>query len=141
MHVEVVTNVIPGMNDDDDQLRAIANWIREGLDEFTPWHITRYYPRYHKVDAEPTPVATLERAYDIGKGAGLKFVYTGNVPGHEGENTVCYSCGNTVIQRVGYSIRTPGLNGSRCRFCGADLNIRATPGAIEKKPEIKGGTE
>jgi pyruvate formate lyase activating enzyme len=124
MHVEVVTNVIPTMNDDDEQLRGIATWIRDELGELTPWHVTRFYPCHEMSHLPPTPVATLEHAYDIGKEAGLRFVYVGNVPGHSGEDTHCYSCGKLVVKRVGYDTRILGLEGSRCRFCGAELNMR-----------------
>ena len=71
-----------------------------------------------------TPIATLENAYDIGRTAGLKFVYLGNVPGHKSENTVCYSCGNLNVARAGYETRIVGLAGSKCQFCGAELNFR-----------------
>jgi len=72
----------------------------------------------------PTPIATLERAYEIGREAGLKFVYAGNVPGHQSENTTCYSCGKTNVQRFGYQTEVVGLDGSNCKFCGAELNFR-----------------
>ena len=124
MHVEVITNIIPTMNDDDEQLSGIARWIHDNLGELTPWHITRFYPQYQAMDLPATPIATLEHAIEIGKEAGLKFIYTGNVPGHNGENTVCYNCGRLVVQRWGYSTKILGLEGSHCRFCGADLNFR-----------------
>jgi len=124
MHVEVVTNIIPTMNDDDDQLEGIARWIRDELGELTPWHVTRFYPHHHLMHLPPTPVATLEHACQIGKQAGLKFIYTGNVPGHESESTVCYSCGRMNVQRFGYQTKLVGLEGARCRFCGAELNFR-----------------
>ena len=124
MHVEVVTNVVPTMNDDEEQLGGIASWIRDNLGELTPWHVTRFYPMYNLNYLPPTPVATLEKAYSIGKNAGLKFVYLGNVPGHEYENTVCYSCAEINVRRVGYNTQVLGLDGSRCRFCGAELNFR-----------------
>jgi len=128
MHVEVITNIIPTMNDDDQQLEAIANWIYRELGELTPWHVTRFYPLYHMADLPPTPVSTLEHATDIGKKAGLKFVYMGNVPGHRSENTVCNSCGNLIVQRFGYQTKAVGLKDSKCRFCGAELNFRALAG-------------
>jgi pyruvate formate lyase activating enzyme len=128
MHVEVVTNIIPTMNDDDEQLEGIANWIREALGELTPWHVTRFYPHHLIADLPPTPVATLEHAYEIGKKAGLKFVYAGNVPGHASESTVCYKCHNTVVRRLGYQTEVVGLNGSKCKFCGAELNFRTEEG-------------
>lgn len=124
MHVEVVTNIIPTINDDDAQLSGIAGWIAKDLGELTPWHITRFHPDYNMPELEATPVSTLERALDIGQRAGLKFVYTGNVPGHEAENTVRYNCHNLIVRRVGYKTEVLGLNGSRCRFCGVELNFR-----------------
>jgi len=128
MHVEVVTNIIPSMNDDDEQLEGLATWIRDRLGELTPWHVTRFYPQHEMMHLAPTPVSRLEHAYDIGKRTGLKFVYTGNVSVHDGENTMCYSCGNKVIERVGYSINIAGVEDSRCSFCGAELNIVSTRG-------------
>jgi pyruvate formate lyase activating enzyme len=124
MHVEVVTNIIPTMNDDDEQLGGIARWIRDELGELTPWHVTRFYPHHYMTDLPPTPVSTIEHAYDIGKEVGLKFVYAGNVPGHKTESTTCYSCGRLVVQRSGYQANVIGLDGSRCKFCGAELNFK-----------------
>lgn len=128
MHVEVVTNIIPTMNDDEEQLRGIATWIMDELGELTPWHVTRFYPQYNLSHLPPTPVATLERAVAIGKDVGLRFIYTGNVPGHTNENTVCYSCGKLIIKRLGYQTQLLGLEGSKCRFCAAELNVRTTAG-------------
>jgi pyruvate formate lyase activating enzyme len=124
MHVEAVTNVIPTMNDDDAQLEGIADWIRHNLGAETPWHVTRFYPQHLMQHLPPTPIATLEHAYNIGEKAGLHFVYVGNVAGHAGENTVCYSCGKEVVRRIGYHTEVLGLKGSKCRFCGAELNFR-----------------
>jgi pyruvate formate lyase activating enzyme len=125
MHIEVVTNIIPTMNDDDEQLEGIATWIRDRLGELTPWHVTRFYPQHDLQHIPPTPVSTIERAYDIGKRVGLRFVYVGNLHGHDGENTTCYSCGRMVVKRIGYQAELVGLDGSKCRFCGAELNFRA----------------
>jgi pyruvate formate lyase activating enzyme len=124
MHVEVITNIIPTMNDDDAQLQGIANWIRERLGELTPWHVTRFYPQHELQNLPPTPISTLERALDIGKKAGLRFIYVGNLHGHKGENTVCYSCKRLIVERTGYQTKIVGLDGSRCHFCGAELNFR-----------------
>jgi len=123
MHVEVVTNIIPTMNDDDEQLKGIADWIYSELGGLTPWHVTRFYPHHNLNHLPPTPITTLERALEIGRKAGLKFIYAGNVPGHQSENTLCYSCGKLVIWRHGYSTELVGLDGSNCRYCGAYLNI------------------
>lgn len=72
----------------------------------------------------PTPISTLEYAYEIGQKAGLKFVYAGNVPGHKSESTICYSCGRLVVERFGYQTKVVGLEDSKCKFCGAELNFR-----------------
>jgi pyruvate formate lyase activating enzyme len=124
MHVEIVTNIIPTINDDDEQLEALALWIHDALGELTPWHVTRFYPQYEMLDLSPTSISVLEHAYDIGKRAGLRFVYIGNVLGHEYEKTVCYSCGNVVVLRTGYQVNLIGVKESKCSFCGAELNIR-----------------
>ena len=134
MHVEVVTNIIPTMNDDEGQLGGIARWIRDELGELTPWHVTRFYPQHQMKHLPPTPIATLERAYEIGREAGLKFVYAGNVPGHQSENTTCYSCGKLNVQRFGYQTEVVGMEDSRCKFCGAELNFR-THGVKEGKKD------
>ncbi len=124
MHVEVVTNIIPTMNDDDRQLEGLASWIRDELGELTPWHVTRFYPHHNLMHLPPTPISALERAYEIGQKAGLKFIYAGNVPGHQSESTICYSCGKPVVQRLGYQTKVVGLEDSKCKYCGAELNFR-----------------
>jgi len=124
MHVEVVTNVIPTINDDDEQLEAIAGWIMAELGDKTPWHITRFVPYLELSHLPPTPTNTLERAREIGKKAGLCFVYLGNVPGHEAENTYCCNCGRLVIDRVGFSIAAFNVHEGHCAFCGYDLGIK-----------------
>ncbi len=126
MHVEVVTNIIPTMNDDDQQLEGIAGWIKDALGELTPWHVTRFFPNRHLMHLPPTPVSTLEHAYEIGKKAGLKFVYAGNVPGHKSESTFCPACGKLNVQRSGYQASVVALEGSRCKYCGAELNFRTS---------------
>jgi pyruvate formate lyase activating enzyme len=125
MHIEVVTNIIPTLNDDDAQLSGIAGWIKEALGDLTPWHVTRYYPNHRLDNLPPTPISTIERACEIGQKAGLKFIYAGNVPGHKSESTCCYNCGKVVVNRVGYDTDITGMNGSKCRFCGAELNFRS----------------
>ena len=128
MHVEVVTNIIPGWNDDDEQLRGIAGWISAELGELTPWHVTRFFPMHRLQSAAATPAATIQHAIDIGRASGLKFVYSGNVRG-QGEDTVCYSCGRTIIRRVGYNTAVRALHGSVCGHCGAELNVRGAKAA------------
>ena len=85
--------------------------------------MTRYYPNHKLTNLPPTPIDTIEKAAEIGRQAGLKFIYAGNVPGHESESTRCYACGKTVVRRVGYQTELTGLNDSKCNYCGADLNF------------------
>lgn len=99
MHVECVTNVTPGFNDSEEELRDIASWIKNALGPDTPWHVTRFYPHLELSHLSPTPISVLERAYSIGKEEGLWYVYLGNVPGHKGENTYCHMCGELLVER------------------------------------------
>lgn len=125
MHLEVVTNVIPTVNDDPGQLTALAQWIHDALGPKTPWHVTRFFPHAEMSHVPPTPVGTLLRAREIGLQAGLSFVYAGNLAGGDAENTLCPDCGRTVIRRSGFRAELLGVApGGRCRYCGADLNLR-----------------
>lgn len=123
MHVEIITNVIPGYNDHSDELRDIARTIVENLGQDTPWHVTRFYPYMELRNLSPTSISKLEEAREIGIAQGLQFVYIGNAPGHPGEDTYCNQCGKLVIKREGYCIDTDGLEGRNCRFCGKILPI------------------
>lgn len=123
MHVEVITNVTPGYNDDEQQLAAIANWICQALSPDTPWHVTRFYPHAKLADVPATPVVALERARQIGLDAGLLYVYLGNVPGHAGENTYCPDCGELLIERQCYQIIVYALRNGRCPRCGKEIPI------------------
>jgi len=123
-HVECVTNVIPGWNDSEENIRQTAGWIVENLGELTPWHISRFYPHAQMQDVPPTPVETLEMAKRVGEEEGLKFVYLGNVRTKTGENTYCPSCGRLVIERSGYTTRVVGATQEgKCAHDGADLNV------------------
>ena len=88
-HVEVVSNVVPELNDTDDEMSAMACWVRDNLGPTTPWHLTRFLPDFELSYLPPTPVATLERGVRLGKAAGLRYVYVGNVPDHASRNTTC----------------------------------------------------
>jgi pyruvate formate lyase activating enzyme len=125
-HVEIVTNVIPTLNDDDDTLRGIATWIVDALGPKTPWHVTRFHPYLELSHLPATPIRTLEHAAALGREAGLDFVYVGNVPGHEGENTVCPNCHRLVVRRTGYAVEDLALRNGHCDMCGQDLNVRET---------------
>ena len=128
-HVEIVTNVVPTFNDDEATLSGIATWIVERLGPETPWHVTRFMPHLEFAHLPSTPIATLEGAAKLGRDAGLDFVYVGNVPGHEGENTVCPGCRRLLVRRTGYAVEDVALRGTFCAMCGRDVNVRT---AIKK---------
>jgi pyruvate formate lyase activating enzyme len=121
MHVELVTNIIPGCNDDEEELRGIARWIRDELGAYTPWHITRFFPHLELSHLDPTPIATLERAAEIAREEGLSYVYLGNLPAHPGENTYCHHCGRLVIKRQVFDILECNLRKGRCRYCDTPI--------------------
>jgi pyruvate formate lyase activating enzyme len=103
--LELTTLIIPGQNDSDDELRAMAAFIAEEVSADTPWHVSRFYPQYMLTQNVPTAEETLERAYEIGKAAGLRYIYIGNLPGIRAESTYCPSCSELLIDRVGYVVR------------------------------------
>ncbi len=121
MWTEIVYLVIPGKNDDEGELKEMCQWIRHDLGPETPLHFSRFHPQYRLLNIPPTPVETLRKARDIGLKAGLHYVYVGNVPGEEGENTRCPECGKLVIRRVGYTIRENLLKDGKCGSCGATI--------------------
>ncbi len=116
--IELTTLVIPGHNDSDEELTAIARFIARDLGNEVPWHVSAFYPTYRLLDAPQTSPETLARARQIGIEAGLHYVYVGNIPGTDGENTYCPTCHKTVIGRYGYTITEYNLKGGACSFCG-----------------------
>ncbi len=120
--VEVTTLVLPGINDSDEELSGIARFIARELGEDTPWHISRFHPDHKLTDVPPTPVATLARALRIGRNEGLSYVYTGNVPGDEGENTYCPRCGKKLIERYGFQLVEYAIEDGRCPQCRSTVS-------------------
>ncbi len=120
--LEVTTLIVPGLNDDLSELNDLAAFIVQDLGPETPWHISRFHPTYKLIDRPSTPVQTLTMARKIGLKAGLKYVYTGNVPGNAAENTFCYSCGETVIERWGFQVENLQLKNGKCTKCGAGID-------------------
>ena len=116
--IEITTLVIPTYNDSEEELKGIARFILE-LGADVPWHITQYYPTYKLNDQPRTPVETLVKARKIGHDMGLRYVYVGNVPAGEGENTYCYRCGNLLIGRAGFYITEYHVKNGKCANCGA----------------------
>jgi pyruvate formate lyase activating enzyme len=119
---EITTLLIPGKNDSDEELRAQCRWIRENLGRDVPLHFTAFHPDWKMTDVPPTPAATLTRAREIARLAGLNYVYTGNVHDGAGGSTYCPACEEVVIERdwyrIGdYKVTTAGA----CAHCGAPI--------------------
>jgi len=119
---EITTLLIPGKNDSDAELEAECRWIRKHLGQDVPLHFTAFHPDWKMRDLPATPAATLARAREIGRLAGLRYVYTGNVHDEEGGSTYCPSCENPVIVRDWYEIRDYHVtDAGACENCGANL--------------------
>jgi len=109
--------IIPGMNDSQEELEQIAGFLLE-IGDNIPWHLSRFYPAYKMENLPPTPIEILHRTREMALKKGLKYVYVGNVPGDEGENTFCPNCGRIVIKRRGYFIAEINIKEGKCIFCG-----------------------
>jgi len=120
--IEITTLIIPTLNDSEEELRKIAEFIKNEVGEETPWHITQFHPTYKLIDLPRTPVTILRKAREIGLEAGLRYVYEGNVPGENGENTYCHNCGKLLIRRFGYSIQENKIKNSACTYCGTKID-------------------
>lgn len=118
--VEVTTLIIPGYNDSDEELEQIASFIFS-LDENIPWHISSFYPQYKFSDAKPASLLSLEKAYNIGKDKGLKFVYLGNVFTDYGNNTYCPVCSQLIIERKGFCVEKSDIIDGQCGICGVKI--------------------
>jgi pyruvate formate lyase activating enzyme len=121
MWVEVTTLIVPEVNDDPEELRDIARFIVYELGSDTPWHISRFFPTYKLADRSPTPMATLDRARDIGREEGLTYIYIGNAEQGEGNDTICPNCGRVVIRRHGFTFIRNELQGGFCPTCGSQI--------------------
>jgi len=122
--VEITTLVIPTLSDDKEMLSNIAKFIFSELGGDTPWHVSGFSGEisWKLQDLPDTPVKTVKEAYRIGKKAGLNYVYTGNIPGNESENTYCSKCGELCIRRIGYYVERFDDDG-KCPKCSEKLNL------------------
>jgi len=123
-HVEITNLIIPGLNDRDDHIRKLAEWIFTNLGEKTPLHLSAYHPEF-KMNLPSTPSKTLERAYRLCR-AILPYVYVGNVIANFGQNTLCPKCGAELILRQGYRTKIVGLKGKSCAKCGRRADVIAS---------------
>jgi pyruvate formate lyase activating enzyme len=118
--VELTTLVIPGLNDDPAMLSSLARWIAAEAGPETPWHVSRFFPAYKLMDLAPTPASTVELAVELGREAGLRHVYSGNMSDGD-QDTRCAGCGMTLIRRRGFRAVRAGLVNGRCSGCGRTL--------------------
>ncbi|OIO37907.1 MAG: AmmeMemoRadiSam system radical SAM enzyme [Candidatus Omnitrophica bacterium CG1_02_49_16] len=101
---EVVNLVVPTLNDDLGEIRAMCRWVKRELGQDVPLFFSRFTPQYKLQNLPPTPLETIKRAREIGLEEGLRYVYSGNIPGDEGENTFCPTCKKALIERYGYTV-------------------------------------
>ena len=117
---EVTTLIIPGLNDSEEELNQIAEFLSD-ISKDLPWHISAFYPAYKMLNTPPTPQKTLIKAYNIGKKAGLQYVYTGNIPDVNYESTYCPKCGTKIIERWGIEMIKNNLQNGKCLQCGENI--------------------
>jgi pyruvate formate lyase activating enzyme len=120
MWVEVTTMIVPGHNDSDEELQAIAEYL-VSLSYNIPWHVTAFFPAYKMDDRAPTPVETVQRAYTIGRNAGLRYVYCGNIPGGTCNSTFCHKCRRRLIERSGLMVLANWIVNDKCPDCDTPI--------------------
>lgn len=120
--LEITTLLIPGLNDDLEEIDSMAAFIADDIGVETPWHISRFHPSYRLSNIQSTPVTKLLKAREIGYKNGLKHVYTGNIPGEGGENTYCHHCDSLLIERLGYTILNNRIEGGCCNVCNTKIH-------------------
>lgn len=118
IHLEIVNLIVPTLNDDTITIKQMCLWIKENLGSDIPLHFSRFFPNYKLQNLPPTPIITLEKAASIAKQVGLKYVYLGNVIGHQLENTYCPKCHKLLIERKGYMIVQNHIQDNKCKYCG-----------------------
>jgi pyruvate formate lyase activating enzyme len=139
---EIVVLLIPTLNDGPDELKRMCGWIAERLGPDVPLHFTRFRPCYRLTHLPPTPPETLRRARAIGQAAGLHYVYSGNMPGETGENTVCPACGTAVIKRYGFYLEANTLRNGACPSCGARIpGVWAGAGQEQQAEPLQGSEQ
>jgi pyruvate formate lyase activating enzyme len=119
--LEIVTLVVPGMNDQPATIGKMAKWIVQNLGADTPLHLTRFVPEYRLQKLPRTSIETLEAGWKAARDAGLRFVYLGNVPGHNAENTFCPSCQTRLVARLGFKLLENRVQNGKCPTCGAAI--------------------
>jgi len=136
IHTEVVTLIVPTLNDSAEEIAGLAKWLVSHMGPDVPLHFSRFHPLYRVKNLPPTPVETLTRARKVSMDAGLRYVYIGNVPFSEGESTHCPSCRKVVIKRVGYNVDASMLRSGGCASCGHKIaGVWSQDDALAFKPK------
>lgn len=135
--MEIVTLVVPGYNDSDEELRDMAQFI-VSVSPDIPWHVTAFHKDYKMTDPDNTPASTLIRAAEIGRNEGLRYVYAGNIPGRLGtlENTYCPQCHALLVERVGFRVLQNNITAGACPKCHTLI-----PGRWNHRPADGNGAE
>ena len=118
VHLEIVNLVVPTLNHSPAMMTRLIEWVAGEIGPDVPLHFTRFHPAYQMLQLPPTPVSTLETAYETAKSKGLHYPYVGNVPSHPGNHTYCPSCGKTVVERTGFFVLSNRITNGKCPFCG-----------------------
>ncbi|MHA1829567.1 MAG: AmmeMemoRadiSam system radical SAM enzyme, partial [Candidatus Heimdallarchaeaceae archaeon] len=119
VHIELTMLLIPGYNDNPEEVKTFTSWILEKMDDRVPVHFSRFYPHYKMQNVPPTPVETILKAKSLAEEMGLRYVYTGNLPYSEINTTFCQNCGATLVERVYYNVKIKELTKkNQCRKCG-----------------------
>jgi pyruvate formate lyase activating enzyme len=119
--LEIVNLVVPTLNDSQEKITQMCKWIKSELGADIPLHFSRFSPNYKLLNLPPTPISTLEMARKVALGEGLKYVYIGNIPHSESENTYCPKCGKLLIERLTYFVAQNNIENGRCKFCGQEI--------------------
>jgi pyruvate formate lyase activating enzyme len=117
VHLEIVNLVVPTLNDSQAMLKDLIQWVLDEVGPDVPIHFTRFHPDYKMLNLPPTPVGTLEKAYEMARAAGIRYPFVGNVPGHQGNHTYCPECGKAVISRTGFFVTEMQIRKGLCRYC------------------------
>jgi pyruvate formate lyase activating enzyme len=134
IHVEITNLIIPDLNDSEDEIKELSNWILKNLGNNTPLHFSAYHPDFKAPSEKSTPYETLNLAYEIAKSIGLNFVYVGNIQHNKGSNTYCPNCSHLILGRRGYRFTKIDItDDNRCPNCNYDLS-NAIKGEITKHP-------
>ena len=125
IHIELTMLLIPTLNDNPDETRASVDWVLEDLNNKVPIHFSRFHPDFELRNIPATPVETILNARNIAEEAGLRYVYTGNLPYSEINTTICQNCEETLVERIYYNVKIKELGkDGRCRKCGEPSDIR-----------------